>query len=106
MACRSASRSVRTNGKIAEGSVKTRFHSVENDVAKVIRDTQNLLRQLKDDDTCPMSLLHSHGREKCARDYVGSAGASHRVVRSHTLRPKTVIDARDDRRRESRFRFT
>lgn len=43
-------------------------------------DTENLLRQLKDDDTCPMSLLHSHGREKCARDYAGSAGASRRVA--------------------------
>lgn len=53
--------------------------------------------RLKDDDTCPMSLLHSHGREKCARDYVGSAGASHRVVRSHTLRPKTVIAWRSRR---------
>lgn len=64
----------RANGKIAEDPWK-RVSIAWNGVAKVICDTQNLPRLLKDNDTCPMSLFHSHGREKCARDYVRSAGA-------------------------------
>lgn len=64
LACR---RDRRGEWKIAEDPWKRVYPTSEVSLRNSSRDTLNLPRRTEDDDTCPMSVFYSHGREKCTR---------------------------------------